>query len=190
MPGARGSDGAGAARRQVTVYCDGACRGNPGIGGYGTILLCDGHRKELSGAVPMTTNNKMELTAAIVGLETLTEPCQVAIYTDSQYLKNGITVWIHAWRARGWRTTDKKVVRNRELWGEAPRSVRNPRGRVALGAGALGRPPEREVRRAGQHGHRAPHRREGIVYLGTILNGRLAGAFRPLRRCAPSAITP
>ena len=116
MPGARGSDGAGGPRRQVTLYCDGACRGNPGIGGYGTILLCDGHQKELSGAVPMTTNNKMELTAAIVGLEALTEPCRVAIYTDSQYLKNGITVWIHAWRARGWRTADKKVVRNRELW--------------------------------------------------------------------------
>jgi len=124
MPGTRGTDasgprpspGPGQPRRKVTLYCDGACRGNPGVGGYGAILLCDGHQKELSGAVPMTTNNKMELTAAIAGLEVLTEPCSVDIFTDSQYLKNGITVWIHAWRARGWRTADKKVVRNRELW--------------------------------------------------------------------------
>jgi ribonuclease HI len=114
--GPRPSPGPGQPRRQVTLYCDGACRGNPGVGGYGAILLCDGHEKELSGAVPMTTNNRMELTAAIVGVEALTEPCSVDIFTDSQYLKNGITVWIHAWRARGWRTTDKKVVRNRELW--------------------------------------------------------------------------
>ena len=124
MPGTRGTDasgprpspGPGQPRRKVTLYCDGACRGNPGVGGYGAILLCDGHEKELSGAVPMTTNNKMELTAAIAGLEVLTEPCSLDIFTDSQYLKNGITVWIHAWRARGWRTADKKVVRNRELW--------------------------------------------------------------------------
>jgi ribonuclease HI len=111
-----GAPAAGAARREVTLYCDGACKGNPGVGGYGVILLCDGHQRELSGAEPMTTNNKMELTAAIEGLKVLSEPCVVTIFTDSEYLKKGITVWIHSWRTRGWRTAGKKPVQNRDLW--------------------------------------------------------------------------
>src|SRR5262245_34298230 len=95
---------------QVTIYSDGACRGNPGVGGYGAILRCDGYEKEVSDAVGHTTNNRMELTGAIAGLSILKEKCKVQMVTDSQYLKKGITEWIHAWRARGWRTSAKKNV--------------------------------------------------------------------------------
>ena len=103
--------------RNVVLYCDGACRGNPGIGGYGVVLLCDDdHREELSGAVPQTTNNRMELTAAIAGLEVLENRCFVRITTDSQYLKRGMTEWIHSWLARGWKTASRKSVLNRDLW--------------------------------------------------------------------------
>jgi ribonuclease HI len=102
--------------RVVTLYVDGACRGNPGVGAYASILLCDGHEKTLSGTVERTTNNRMELTAAITGLSELKEKCRVRIYTDSQYLKNGMTEWIHSWRARGWKTSGKKDVLNRDLW--------------------------------------------------------------------------
>jgi ribonuclease HI len=102
--------------RQVTLYVDGACRGNPGLGGYAGILLCDGHEKTLSGAVERTTNNRMELTAAITALAELKEPCRVRLFTDSQYLKRGMTEWIQGWRARGWRTSGKKSVLNRDLW--------------------------------------------------------------------------
>ena len=103
--------------RRVVVYCDGACRGNPGVGGYGVVLLHDDDsRQELSGAVPQTTNNRMELTAAIAGLESLKDRCSVSITTDSQYLKRGMTEWIHSWLARGWKTASKKSVLNRDLW--------------------------------------------------------------------------
>lgn len=102
--------------QSVTIYCDGACRGNPGPGGYAAIVVAGGKETVISGAEPRTTNNRMELTAAIKALETLREPSEVSIVTDSQYLKNGITVWIHTWRARGWRTSGRKAVLNRDLW--------------------------------------------------------------------------
>lgn len=102
--------------RKVTIYSDGACRGNPGVGGFGAILRCDEHERELSGAEPHTTNNRMELLAAITALEVLKERCEVEIYTDSQYVKNGMTEWIQGWIARGWRTRDKKPVLNQDLW--------------------------------------------------------------------------
>ena len=100
----------------VTVYTDGACSGNPGPGGWGAVLLCNGHRRELSGAAPETTNNRMELTAAIRALEALTRRSAVDLYTDSTYLRDGITAWLPAWKARGWRTAAKKPVKNRDLW--------------------------------------------------------------------------
>ena len=103
-------------RRSVTIYCDGACRGNPGPGGYAAILRSGRCETTVAGAEPRTTNNRMELMAAIKALEALGEPSNVKIVTDSQYLKNGITVWIHAWRARGWRTSARKAVLNRDLW--------------------------------------------------------------------------
>ena len=100
----------------VAIYTDGACSGNPGPGGWGAVLLCGRHRREISGAAPDTTNNRMELTAAIRALEALTRPSQVALYTDSTYLKDGITRWLPNWKAKGWRTAAKSPVKNRDLW--------------------------------------------------------------------------
>jgi ribonuclease HI len=100
----------------VEIFTDGACSGNPGPGGWAAILRWRGKEKELSGADPMTTNNRMELTAAIMGLEALKRPSTVCLSTDSLYLKDGITRWIHAWKRNGWRTADKKPVKNSDLW--------------------------------------------------------------------------
>jgi ribonuclease HI len=100
----------------VVVYTDGACKGNPGPGGWGALLRWNGHEKELFGGERNTTNNRMELTAVIQALSALKSRCRVAVYTDSEYVKNGITTWIHGWKQRGWRTADKKPVKNMELW--------------------------------------------------------------------------
>jgi ribonuclease HI len=100
----------------VVVYTDGACRGNPGPGGWGVWLRSGEHEKELFGGETLTTNNRMELTAVIEALASLKRPCKVTIYTDSQYVRQGITTWIHGWKARGWLTADKKPVKNVELW--------------------------------------------------------------------------
>jgi len=102
--------------RRVKIWTDGACSGNPGPGGYGAILQFGEREKELSGGEPATTNNRMELMAAIVALEALTRPCAVDLHTDSQYVRNGVTQWLAGWKARGWRTADRKPVKNEELW--------------------------------------------------------------------------
>jgi len=102
--------------KKVEIFCDGACSGNPGPGGYGCIIRQDGHEIELSGGDRMTTNNKMEMTAAIKGLESLKTPSKVILTTDSQYLVKGMTEWIQNWKKRGWITANKKAVLNRELW--------------------------------------------------------------------------
>ena len=101
---------------EVVVYTDGACRGNPGPGGWGVWLKSGEHEKEMFGGEALTTNNRMELTAPIEALVSLKRPCKVTIYTDSQYVRQGITTWIHGWKARGWLTADKKPVKNVELW--------------------------------------------------------------------------
>ena len=103
-------------KTEVTIYTDGACKGNPGPGGWGCWLKAGTAERELFGGVPQTTNNRMELTAVIKGLSVLTRRCSVAVYTDSEYVRNGITTWIHAWKKRGWRTADGKPVKNVELW--------------------------------------------------------------------------
>jgi ribonuclease HI len=100
----------------VEVFTDGACRGNPGPGGWGVVLRYGGVEKQLSGAEPATTNNRMELTAVIRGLEALTRPCRVVVTTDSQYVRNGISDWIRRWRRNGWRTADRQPVKNVDLW--------------------------------------------------------------------------
>ena len=100
----------------VQIFTDGACSGNPGPGGWGAILRAGGVEKELSGGEAATTNNRMELMAAISALEALKRPCRVEVYTDSNYVKDGITRWIHNWRRNGWRTADRKPVKNAELW--------------------------------------------------------------------------
>lgn len=101
---------------KVELYCDGACSGNPGVGGYGAILRYGGREKELSGAAGETTNNRMEMTAAIVALESLTRPCRVVITTDSQYLVKGMTEWLAGWVRKGWVNSKKEPVLNRDLW--------------------------------------------------------------------------
>jgi ribonuclease HI len=100
----------------VEIFSDGACSGNPGPGGWGAILRYHGHERELSGFDPATTNNRMELMAAIAALEALTRPCRVRLHTDSRYVRDGITTWIHDWKRRNWRTADKKPVKNLDLW--------------------------------------------------------------------------
>jgi len=101
---------------EVTIFTDGACSGNPGPGGWGAILISGAHEREICGGEPATTNNRMELMAAIQALETLKRPCKVELHTDSQYVRNGITQWINGWKARGWKTADKKPVKNDDLW--------------------------------------------------------------------------
>lgn len=110
---------AGAAR--VRIHTDGACKGNPGPGGWGALLQFDGREKELCGGEPDTTNNRMELTAVIRALEALKRPCEIDLYTDSQYVQKGISEWIASWRRRGWKTADKKPVKNVDLWLELDR---------------------------------------------------------------------
>ena len=101
---------------RVSVFTDGACSGNPGPGGWGAILVSGDTRKEMSGGEAQTTNNRMELLAAIEALAALKRPCAVDLHSDSQYLRDGITKWIHGWKRNGWRTADKKPVKNAELW--------------------------------------------------------------------------
>jgi ribonuclease HI len=100
----------------VEIYADGACKGNPGPGGWGVLLRAGGAEKELFGGERETTNNRMELTAVIRALEALKRRCKVRLYTDSQYVQKGISQWIHDWKRRGWRTADKKPVKNEDLW--------------------------------------------------------------------------
>jgi ribonuclease HI len=111
----------------VEIYTDGACRGNPGAGGWGVLLSYGDHVKELRGAEPVTTNNRMELTAAIRALAALKRPCSVTLYTDSQYVRKGITEWLPQWKARDWRTADKKPVKNVDLWQALEREIERHR---------------------------------------------------------------
>ncbi|WP_370598457.1 ribonuclease HI [Plesiomonas shigelloides] len=103
-------------QKQIALFTDGSCLGNPGPGGYGIVLRYRQHEKQLSGGFRLTTNNRMELLAAIIGLETLKEPCHVDLTTDSQYVRQGITSWIHNWKKRGWKTASKQPVKNADLW--------------------------------------------------------------------------
>ncbi|MBS1186460.1 MAG: rnhA [Burkholderiaceae bacterium] len=101
---------------RVEIFTDGACKGNPGVGGWGALLVSGGHEKELFGGEAETTNNRMELTAVIEALNALRRPCEVVLHTDSQYVQKGITEWIHGWKARGWKTASKSPVKNADLW--------------------------------------------------------------------------
>jgi ribonuclease HI len=101
---------------KVEIFTDGACKGNPGPGGWGAVIRAGAREKELSGGEPLTTNNRMELMAAIAALAALKRPCDIVLHTDSNYVKDGITKWIHGWRRNGWKTADRKPVKNAELW--------------------------------------------------------------------------
>lgn len=108
---------------EVLIYADGACKGNPGPGGWGAWIQYEQHEKELFGGEALTTNNRMELTAVIRALEALKRPCKIKVYTDSVYVQKGISEWIIGWKARNWRTSDKKPVKNDDLWRELDRLV-------------------------------------------------------------------
>lgn len=101
---------------KVDIYSDGACKGNPGLGGWGALLVAGGHEKEIYGGEANTTNNRMELLAVIEALNLLKRPCEVVVHTDSQYVQKGISEWIHGWKARGWKTASKEPVKNADLW--------------------------------------------------------------------------
>ena len=109
--------------KEVHVFTDGACRGNPGPGGWGALLRSGGHEKHLLGAETLTTNNRMEMMAAIMALEALKERCNVTLTTDSKYVKSGITEWVPQWKRRGWKTADKKPVKNVDLWERLDRAA-------------------------------------------------------------------
>ena len=104
--------------KKVEIFTDGACKGNPGPGGWGALLRMGRHEKELSGGEPATTNNRMELTAAIKALEALIEPCAITLHSDSKYVLDGITKWVHGWQKNGWKNASKQPVRNADLWHE------------------------------------------------------------------------
>jgi ribonuclease HI len=108
----------------VDIYTDGACRGNPGPGGWAALLIMGEHEREISGAETLTTNNRMELTAVIRALEALKRPVQGRVYTDSQYVRQGVLEWMTQWKARGWKTADKKPVKNQDLWQELDELVK------------------------------------------------------------------
>ncbi|MBI4456323.1 MAG: ribonuclease HI [Acidobacteria bacterium] len=109
--------------KRVRIYSDGACSGNPGPGGWAAVLVYGGHKKEISGGEKLTTNNRMELTAAIRALQQLRESCGIDFHTDSEYLRRGITEWLQAWKGNNWRRTDKEPVKNRDLWEALDRQV-------------------------------------------------------------------
>ncbi len=113
--------------KSVTIFTDGGCLGNPGPGGWAAILRHGHHTRELSGGEPATTNNRMEIQAAIAALTALREPCEVVLHTDSQYLRQGITQWIHSWKARGWITASRQPVKNADLWRELDAQTRRHR---------------------------------------------------------------
>ena len=127
--------------KEVTIYSDGACSGNPGPGGWGTILYFNGHEKELSGAEPLTTNNRMELLGAIAGLELLKEPCKVTLVSDSRYLCESINQgWVFQWEQKGWRKADKKPALNVDLWERILTQLRRHQVTVQWVKGHAGHP--------------------------------------------------
>lgn len=109
----------------VEIYTDGACRGNPGPGGWGVLLRYKGKEKTLYGGEPETTNNRMELTAAIMGINALSRACHIVVTTDSEYVRKGITEWLPKWQQRGWKTADKKPVKNLDLWQQLSEAIKN-----------------------------------------------------------------
>ncbi len=129
----------------VEIFTDGACRGNPGPGGWGALLRYKGQERTLSGGEPHTTNNRMELTAAIEALEALKRPCRVRLVTDSEYLRNGISRWLADWKRRGWKTADRKAVKNRDLWERLDAATQRHRVEWVWVRGHAGHPENERV---------------------------------------------
>ena len=173
---------------EAVIYTDGACSGNPGPGGWGAVLRYGNVVRELHGGERATTNNRMELLAAISALEALTRPVPVQLYTDSKYVLDGITKWLPGWQRNGWKTASKQPVKNVDLWQRLVAAMAAARGHLALGQGPRRRPGQRARRRAGPRGHRRgpghpalkPIRpRPGVVrgLIGFMV--RVAGQQRP-----------
>jgi len=141
-----------AVRKPVTLYTDGACSGNPGPGGWGVLMIYGDARKTLKGGEAQTTNNRMELTAAIEALETLTRPCIVDLYTDSQYVRQGIMQWMHGWKRNGWKTADKKPVKNADLWQRLDEAVKRHQVAFHWVKGHAGHPENEEVDQLAREG--------------------------------------
>ncbi len=163
--------------QSIDIYTDGACKGNPGPGGWGALLRFGDQEKELFGGEPGTTNNRMELMAVIEALEALKRPCHVVVHTDSQYVQKGISEWIHGWKKKGWVTAAKTPVKNADLWKRLDELVVGTRDRMALGQGPCRPPRERARRRA-----RQPRRRIAVA-------AGLSGP-RPLPSLLPSHAGP
>jgi ribonuclease HI len=144
----------------VTIYTDGACRGNPGPGGWGVVLVSGAHRREMSGYEPDTTNNRMELRAAIEALAALKQPCEIDLHTDSQYLRNGMQSWLANWKRNGWRTADRKAVKNADLWQALDQLANTHRVRWHWVKGHDGHP---ENERCDQLANQAIDRRRGTA---------------------------
>ncbi len=157
---------------RVTIYTDGACSGNPGPGGWGALLVFGDKKKEISGGEPQTTNNRMELMAAIMALEALKRPCVVDLWTDSQYVRQGITSWLYGWKANGWKTADKKPVKNAELWQRLDAAPAPARGALALGEGPCRPHRERAGRRPRAGGDGAVHAGKAAQIRALNKNGR------------------
>ena len=168
----------------MVIHTDGACSGNPGPGGWGAILAFGDRVKELKGGEPHTTNNRMELMAAIAAFEALKRPCLVDLHTDSQYLRNGILTWINQWKRNGWRTADKKPVKNVDLWQRLEAALAQAPGALALGEGPCRRSHERARRCAGARGDRrgALRRDRSAVGKAAGLKRRATGRARRHRR--------
>ena len=133
--------------KHVEIFTDGACKGNPGPGGWGALLRMGKHEKELSGSDPDTTNNRMEMTAIVRGLNALIEPCEIDLYTDSKYVLDGMTKWIDGWQRNGWKTASKKPVRNEDLWHELIDAAKRPSITWHLVKGHNGHPENDRVDR-------------------------------------------
>jgi ribonuclease HI len=141
-----------APERAVVIYTDGGCKGNPGPGGWGALLMYSGRERELWGGEPYTTNNRMELMAAIMALETLKRPCRIELYTDSQYVKNGITEWIAGWKARGWKNAQRDPVKNVDLWQRLDEARRRHKIDWRWVKGHAGHPENERADRLAQRG--------------------------------------
>jgi ribonuclease HI len=147
----------GSADQAVDIFTDGACSGNPGPGGWGAVLRYQGQERELKGGETQTTNNRMEMLAAIAALEALKRPSRVRLHTDSKYLLDGITKYIHAWRAKGWKTADKKPVKNVDLWQRLEQAIAPHRVEWRWVRGHAGHPENERadaLARAGLRAHR------------------------------------
>ncbi len=167
----------------VVIYTDGACKGNPGPGGWGALLEYDGRIREIFGGETHTTNNRMELTAVIEALATLKRRCAVALYTDSQYVKNGIQTWIHVWKRNGWKTADRKPVKNADLWQQLDLAVARARHPLALGQGTRGDSRQFARRRTGQS-------RRRLAFAVASFRAASAGSPSASRSDVASAATP